>query len=234
VERRQIEIKRNIIEQSIMYIMDFINKNRKKFFISCISILVSTIIVFCGILIYEKFEYNELIQFEKVLEIYRDSYMLEEKARKEVFQKTIIDLKIIIDSSYWGYVHENGLYILAGIYHGEKDYSKAKEYYLKFVNRAPSSFFASLALHQAGIMSEYIGDYNKAMQIYQQLEKEYSNSVIADEILYDLGRIFQINGDTLKSREYYNKVISLYPQSIFTNKAKKRLFMLAYYKKNLK
>ena len=133
------------------------------------------------------------------------------------------------DSSwYWGYVNENGYYIIADLYFSLDMNQEGKDYLLKYVDNSPSPFFASLALLRAGIACEKIGENEEAFKIYKQLEEDYIDTKIADEIYYNLGRIYNKKGDLNKAREYYNKVILMYPMSIHAEMAKKRLLVLGY------
>ncbi len=223
---RKIEIERNLIERFLMGVKDRYKSNKKPLIYSFISILIVVALIISGVVYYRNREKVELEQFEKIL----DRYSTSDQNDLKNIQKTINDLNALIDSSLWGYVNENGYYVVAGLYLSINNQKEGKKYLLKFVDKSPSSFFAPLALHRAGIASEELGDINDAFRIYQRLEKEYQNSIIADEIFYDLGRINQVKGNLLKAKEYYNKVISEYPISVFASKAKKRLLLLGYHK----
>ncbi len=221
---RKIEIKRNIIEKFLIIVKNYFRQNKKLVLSSFISIFVLLALVISVIVFVNNKEKNELMRLEMILERYYSNTQEKEKN----FQKSIDDLNVLINSSIFGYVNKNGYYIMAGLYLSMNKYNKGKEYLLKFADKSPSSFFAPLALHRAGIASEKLNDINGAFQIFQRLEKEYSNSIISDEIYYDLGRIYQLKGDRFKAREYYNKVILEHPVSIFASKAKKRLLLLGY------
>ncbi len=231
MQKREIEINRNIIERFLMIVRNLIKENKKKVLISLISVIIISSLIIAGFVFYEKKENMDLAEFEQILNNYRASNNNKKDKSVEELHKTIDDLNRVIDSSLWGYVNEKGYYIIANIYLSLNMHKEAKEYLLKFVDRSPSSFFASLALHRAGIACEQLEKYDEAFKIYQRLERDYEESVIADEIYYDLGRIYQIKGEIFKAREYYNKVISLHPRSVFASKAKKRLLLIGYLEK---
>ncbi|MDY6932649.1 MAG: tetratricopeptide repeat protein [Spirochaetota bacterium] len=232
MDKSGIQINRNIIERSLMIIKEYIKRN-KKIILYTLSIgVLIVIIIITGVVYYRSEENREIVEFEKIIEEYRNSYSNEKSIDESIeiqrFQETIDKLKKLIDSSYWGYVNENGYYVIADLYESQKMFRDAKEYFLKFVEESPSSFFAPFALRKAGNVCEHLGELEEAFQIYQRLEREYSNSMIADGIYFDMGRIYQKKGNTIKAREYYNRLISQYPFSLFTNKAKNRLFLLEY------
>jgi len=223
---RKIEIKRNIIEKSIMKAKDFYKENKKIIIYSFISIISILALLITSVVYLNTREQKEVKKLETIIE----RYYSDDGNREKNLNKTIDELNSLIKSSIWGYVDKNGYYIAAGIYLSQNKYNEGREYLLKFVNKSPSSFFAPLALHRAGIICEKLNDLNGAFQIFNRLEKEYNGCIIADEIYYDLGRMYHKKGDLIKAKEYYNKVIKDYPISIFNTKAKKRLLLLGYYK----
>jgi tetratricopeptide (TPR) repeat protein len=222
MEKRDIEIRRNIIEKSLMDIKDYLKKNKRLsvyFICACFGIAIFVISTF---VYYEKREKNESAKLDEIM----DTYNKNKEAKIESFNQTIEDLKKLIDSSYWGFVNNNGYYIMANLYFSEKMYKDAKEYYIKFVDKKPTSFFAPLALQKAATACEYLNDYEGSFKIYQRLEMDYKDSFIADQTIYNLGRLYQKKGDIFKAREYYNKVLSTYPQSLCSQWSKRGLFLL--------
>jgi TolA-binding protein len=223
---RKIEINRNIIERFLMYCKDLFKENKKTVLYSFVSIIVLLALITSGVVYINNREQREVRELETIVE----RFYSDDANREKNLNKAIEELNSLIKSSIWGYVNENGYYVIAGIFLSQNKYNEGKEYFLKFADKSPSSFFAPLALHRAGIICEKMNDLNGAFQIFNRLEKEYKDCIISDEINYDLGRMNYIKGDLLKAKEYYNKVIKDYPMSIFNLKAKKRLLLLGYYK----
>ena len=226
--RKQIEIQRNVIEKTLMLLKDLIKKNLRVFLYSLFGIILFIILLIAGTVIYQKKGSSDLVRFEKIIENYKMTEGNNAEIRKEILKETADEINQLIDSSYWGFVNENGYYVIGNLYYSEKMYKEAKEYSLKFVDKSPSSFFAPLALQQAGRSAEILGDFDEAFNLYKRLESDYSNSEIADHIYYDLGRIYGKRGDIFKAREYYNKLIVSYPRSMLSEKARKNLFLLGY------
>lgn len=226
---RKIEIKRNIIEKFLMRVKDLFKENKRLVIYSFISAIAVLVLLISGIVYIQNREQKEIKELETIIE----KYYSDEGNLEKNLNKTIDDLNILIKSSLWGYVNRNGYYIIAGIYISQNKDNEGKEYLFKFVNKSPSSYFAPLALHRAGIICEKLNDVTGALQIFNRLEKEYKDCIISDEIYFDLGRMYYKKGDLIKAKEYYNKVIKDYPISIFNSKAKKRLLLLGYHKGNV-
>lgn len=231
MERREIEIQRNVIENFLMAVKNYARKNMKTLLIITVATLAVLVLLVAGVLYYDKRANDDMVRFEQILEKYRMASFADEQGRVGNLKKTAAEMNGLIDSSYWGYVNKNGYYVLASLYMNEKMYAEAGEYYLRFVKKSPSSFFAPMALQQAAIASEERDNIDEALRLYQRMDKEYAESALADQIQYDLGRMYQKKGDVFKSREHFNRVVFTYPQSLFARKAKERLFMLGLIEK---
>ena len=222
---REIKIQRNIVEQGMMAVLNFVKSHRRLvLFVFIGSILGITLIIASVVYINNDAEKN-LVAFETVLDEYRQSYVASPDDRKKNLDKTVNKLNEIIDSSYWGYVNENGYYIIGTLYYNENNHKEARDYFLRFADNS-SSFFTPLAYQQAAISSEHLGDFKRALELYSILEKEYGDSYLIDQVYYNLGRMYQKEKNLFKAREYYKKVMLEFPQSFFANSSKSRLLLL--------
>jgi tetratricopeptide (TPR) repeat protein len=228
MEKRDIEIKRNIIEKSMMNVKDYLKKNRKPAIYALAGIIAAVVIIIVFVIYTDNREKAELTRFEEIMEIHNKVVSIKDSDKSAAVKKTIEDLKSLIDSTYWGYVHKYGNYFVANLYYSEKDYKESVKYHMLFADKNPSSPYAALSLMKSAVSYEIMNNNDEAIKLYQRLEKDYSDSAVSDQILYDIGRLYQIKNDTFKAREYFNKVIAAHPQSVFSQKAKKRLFFLAY------
>lgn len=233
MERRNIQIERNIIENAVMAAKDFLKKHRSKVLYTLLALVLLFTAVVGAYLYYDHRAKSEMVRFEEIMEQYRS---LEKKADASpaAYSAAIGEMKNLVESSRWGFVHEMGGYVLGGMYLKNKNYDDAKRHYLQFADRNPKSDFAILALRNAGVASEYSGNYSEALQIYQKLEELHGNSSYGDQIYYDCARMYQKKGDLFKAKEYFRKVISSHPRSIFSLRSRHRLFLLSYQEKNLK
>ncbi len=119
-----------------------------------------------------------------------------------------------------------GYYALGNIQYSRKEYREAHENLVRYVNKAPRTTLAPLALLKAAIALEETGDLKGALELYRRLEDKYGDSIIADQIFFNAARVYAKNKDLVNSRSYYNRVIASFPESSFAQQARKRLFML--------
>jgi len=215
---RQVSVKRNIVEQTLMNVKDYILAHQSIVVkISIVSGIVLFVII-AGIVFFDHKINKETSDFEAVLEEYRNTYTLDESQKQEKFKRTVNKLGSIVDSSYFGYVHKNGYYIIASLYFNEKDYSNAVKYYEKAYHYC-SPLFAALALQQAGIACEYINNIDEALRYYLLCESKYNDAYNSDQILFNIGRMYSLKGEYFKAREYFTKVTVEFPQSVFAKRA---------------
>jgi tetratricopeptide (TPR) repeat protein len=226
--KKEIKIQRNVIENSLMYLKNLIRKNKKAFIYIIISVILVVVLLIAGFIIYDRKASHDLAAFERILEDYKKKSGSDAETRQRNLKETVKELNQLIESSHWGFINENGYYVIGNLLFAEKMYKDAKKYSLRFVDKSPSSFFAPLALQQAARSSEMIGDLDEAFNLYKRLESEYGDSEIMDHIYYDLGRVYGKRGDKFKAREYYNKLIISYPKSRLAERARKNLFLLGY------
>ncbi|TAL38710.1 MAG: tetratricopeptide repeat protein [Spirochaetes bacterium] len=226
MESREIEIRRNIVEKALMTVKDYVRHHRKQVAYGAAGTLIGAIFVMSMVVYYDHRASTELVQFEQALDKYRAGFPADDRERGAALDKAAQELAAIVDSSYWGYVHEFGYYIIGNLFFAESRYKESKDYFLRFTDKNPGSFFAPMGLQQAARSCEYLGDVKGAKQIYVVIEKEYGKSAISDQISYDLGRLSEQEGDHFKAREYFNKVVSEFPRSPFAQKAKERIMLL--------
>jgi len=223
---REIKIQRNIVEQGMMAVLNFVKSHRRLvLFVFIGSILGITLIIASVVYINNDAEKN-LVAFETVLDEYRQSYVASPDAREKNLDKTVNKLNEIIDTQINNnkeYI--NGYYIIGTLYYNENKHKEARDYFLRFADNS-SSFFTPLAYQQAAISSEHLGDFKRALELYSILEKEYDDSYLIDQVYYNLGRMYQKEKNIFKAREYYKKVMLEFPQSFFANSSKSRLLLL--------
>lgn len=215
---REVTVHRNIVEQALMDVRDYIRAHRSVAIKVAISVGVAIVLGIAAIVYADYKIKKDTADFEAVLDEYRTTYTTDVNERNEKFLRTVTRLKAITDNSYFGYVHRNGYYIIASLYFNEKDYGNAASYYEKASQHA-SPLFASLALQQAGIASEYLNNIDEALRYYLLCESKYKDGYNIDQILYSIGRMYALKGEYFKAREYFNRVSTEYPQSFFAKKA---------------
>jgi tetratricopeptide (TPR) repeat protein len=219
MEKRTISIERNAIENFLMKVKEFLKHHRLPALVITIIVVAGTLIFVSGAIYYDYRADKELHSYESIMNDYASG------AKDDAaFTAMISKLAKLVDSTYWGYVHAEGNYIIAGSYFERKQFADAQKFYLKYADSS-SSVLAPLALFQAGICAEEMGKFDQAFDLYKRIEKEYKDSY-TDRALYDIGRMYQKKGDSVNAREYFNKLQTQFPGSSYNSQAKIRVFLL--------
>ncbi len=224
--RKDIKIERNVIENFLMNVRDFIKDKRKIVLFSLTAFILLCVLVIGGYLYISNKKIVQLVRFEEIMDEYEKYKNKDNNIRK----KTIEKLLILAGSSYSGFVKEISYYIAGNLYYDSGDLKSAKDYLIKYADESSSSMFSALALQKAAAALEEMKDLDSAMKLYKKLELKFADAVIADQVLYSIGRIYSKKGKVKESVRYFNRVISSYPRSLFAEKAKKRLFLIGFRK----
>ena len=224
--RREIEIERNIIERFLMGFKNTVKKYNKPIIYTLIGFFLLIAVTIFSLIYYENVSTSQQVEFEQIMEKYREYDEFDKEKDPKKLETLIVDLKKFKKNTYFGFSHKMSSYILGNIYFSQKKYKESKEMLIGFAGDAPSSVFSSISLVKAATAAEEMGDVEGALKILTGMEEEYGDSVVADQLFYNLAGIYAKKGDLFKSRQYYNKVTTSFQQSPFSQKAKKRLFLL--------
>ncbi len=222
-ETKEIEIERNVIEQSLMEVKDFIQKKRALVLYSLLGFLGACVIVIAALVIVDSVNTRNDKRFERIMNDYAKYASVGDVERVKGVVK---DLRGFIDSTYFGFAHTMGYYALGNMLFSQKEYREASSNLVRYADKAPKTTLAPLALLKAAIALEEANDLKGALELYKRLEDKYADSIIGDQIFFNAARVYAKNKDLVNSRNYYNKVIASYPESAFAQQAKKRLFMM--------
>ncbi|HNX57702.1 MAG TPA: tetratricopeptide repeat protein [Spirochaetota bacterium] len=221
MEKRNVTIHRDGLENVLMAGKEYIKSHRRPVAIIVLAVLVLTGAGVAGFVYYDKTSSEDLRRYEAIISEYQNQ---KPELKTDAAEVAVVKMTNLVKSSRFGYVHRHGKYILAGLLFETKKFEEAKKMYLEYADDTDSAF-TPLALFQAGICAESLNQFDKANEIYKQIEKKYKDSVYADRILYDLGRMAQKKGDGALAKDCFSRLLSQYPNSPFTVQAKARLFM---------
>ena len=218
---KNIEIERSGIELFLMTVKDFIKNNRRH--VKFISFgLLSVIIVSISLFIFaESSSSSSLKKYETIIDTYRMN-----PGDRTVKDRTINDLRDFIKSTRFGHAHQMSFYILGNLLYEDSKFAEAYDMFKKFIDKSSSDeIFIPIAVNKAAVCLEEQGKTDEALALLLKFEEGHEDSIALDHILYNTGRLYAVKGDRAKSREYYTKVMKNYPDSVFSERAKERLFL---------
>ncbi len=222
--RQEIKIDRNPIEAFLMQIRDYIRKNKQQVYISVFSVLFVTIATVAIFVYMEAHSEKSYAKYELIIENYRQNPLDE-----DVKNKTINDLKELIDETSFGFIPKASNYILGNIYFEDKKFEDSYKHLNYYVDKTSvKDTLHPIALNKAAVALEELGEIEKALFYLVKHEEKNKDSIVMDQVLYNIGRLYNTTGDRLRAREYFNKLIDIYPDSGYANRARERLFLMSF------
>lgn len=222
--RQEIKIDRNPIEAFLMKVRDYIRRNKRQVYISVIVIFFAAFVTVAIFVYMETYSVKSYAKYELIIENYRQNPIDE-----DVKNKTINDLKELIEDTSFGFVPKASNYILGNIYFEDKKYDDAYKHLNYYVDKTSArDALHPLALNKAGVALEELGKIEEALSYLIKHEEKNKDSIVMDQVLYNIGRLYNATGDRLRSKEYFNKLMDMYPDSSYADRAKERLFLMSF------
>lgn len=152
----------------------------------------------------------------------------EEKTSTEVLERedsAILELEKV-GASAKGYASYLAFYNIADIYFSRKDYSKAKDYYLKAYSALPNGYVAGVLLFNIGVcIEEMNGELTEALEYYEKASK-IEDFPIKPRAMLNVGRLQEKLEKFDDAISTYTNLFEKYPDNEFALIGKSRLIQL--------
>jgi len=218
---KNIEIERTGLELFLMTVKDFIKNNGRNVRLILIALLGVVIISVSIFIFIDSSSSSALKKYETIIDAYRMNP--QDGAVKD---KTIKELRDFIESSSFGHAHQMSFYNLGNLLYEDGKYNEAYDMFKTFIKKSSSDeIFIPIAVNKASICLEEQQKIDEALSLLIEFEEDNNGSIVMDQILYNAGRLYAVKGDKIKSREYFGKLLANYPDSVFSERARERLFL---------
>ena len=152
----------------------------------------------------------------------------EEKPSSEILEKedsAILELEKV-GASAKGYASYLAFYNIADMYFSRKDYSKAKDYYLKAYNALPNNYVAGVLLFNVGVcIEEMKGELTEALEYYERSSK-IEDFPLKPRAMLNIGRLQEKLEKFDDAIATYTDLFEKYPENEFALIGKTRLIEL--------
>ncbi|MCL2155527.1 MAG: tetratricopeptide repeat protein [Leptospirales bacterium] len=223
-KKTNIEIERNPIERSLMYVKDFLKNHSRKVIYLTVSILVLFSLSLTVYLLLNRSSEKEIVRLEIIIDNYNKSVS---ENNPEANNKTITELNNLISETKYGFVNRICHYWLGNILFEEKRYGEAYEAFNIFIKKSSDDVFVPIAINKAAICLEEDGKIENAITFLNEYVTDSKNKISMDQIYYNLGRLYQLTDNQIKARDSFKYVVDEYPESVYANRSKERLFLLS-------
>ena len=222
--RQEIKIDRNPIETFLMKVRDYIRSNKRRVYTSVFAVLFVSFVTVAVFVYMEAHSEKSYAKYELIIENYRQNPIDE-----AVKNKTINDLKELIEETSFGFVPRASNYVLGNIYFEDGKFEDAYNHLSYYVNKTSAKdALHPIALNKAAVALEELGEIEKALSYLIKHEEKNKDSIVMDQVLYNIGRLYNTAGDRLRAKEYFNKLMDMYPDSSYANRARERLFLMSF------
>jgi tetratricopeptide (TPR) repeat protein len=212
---------------------NFIQKNRKGFFIGLIAIVVSVTGFAVFITVRDKLQSGALSKAEEfkrryeALRIYingDDPLALEKRAEISVLEA---ELKAFEERNSGGYALVMAYAISAGIEGDRKNWVEAEKAWVSAAAAAGKSYFRPIALCNAAASAENQNNNNRAVELYHQALESGDSFPEAPRAQFAVGRIMEIQGNRDGALEAYRALTGKWPgDGLWANLAQSRILAL--------
>ena len=152
----------------------------------------------------------------------------EEKPSSEILEKedsAILELEKV-GASAKGYASYLAFYNIADMYFSRKDYSKAKDYYLKAYNALPNNYVSGVLLFNVGVcIEEMKGELTEALEYYEKSSK-IEDFPLKPRAMLNIGRLQEKLEKFDDAIATYTDLFEKYPENEFALIGKTRLIEL--------
>ena len=221
--KNEIEIERNPVERILISVKDFFRTNFRPALFALLGFLIAACLTVAFLAYRETAVEKNMIEFEKIMKEYES---IEASKNREDIGKIIVRVKEFTSSTFFGFHHDLGYYLLGNLYFSERQFKEAGQCLLTFAGKVSDPMLKSVALFKAGAAAEESGDLDSALEIYMKLENIKKDNIVEDQVYYCMARVYEAKGDLINSKKYLNMLISGFPQSPLTESARKRLIMM--------
>ena len=156
-------------------------------------------------------------------EISENEKSAKEAEAKTARQKTALE-QLAPLASKSGIVGVRANMLIADIKFDQKDYSSARDSYVKAAN-GKKAYTTALNNFNAGVCSEELGDTDSAVKYYKAASDD-KDFVLIDHALFSLGRAYEEKSSYDDAKAAYEKLNDLHPSTSWGQLAKSRLIAL--------
>ena len=211
---------------------DFLQKNRKPFFIGIIAIAV----ILAGIIIMssvnEKILSNALSKVDAFNRKYEELKPYIGSSDPDAVAKQIDVIILMEEVSKFaekqsGYAAARAYSISAVIYHDQKNWSLAEEAWAKAAKEAGKTYLAPVSLYNAAVAAEEQGNIESSIDYYKKA-MEYGNIFPqAARAQFSVGRLEESRNNKDEAIAAYRSLLSKWPDDpVWPNLAHNRLLVL--------
>jgi predicted negative regulator of RcsB-dependent stress response len=161
LKKSSIEIQRSKIENFLMNVKEFVQKNNRKVFTGFLFIIIFLTLSLSAYIFYNRSAEKALVKFEVILEKYKS-----DPSKPEIMENTITELHKLISETRFGFINELCYYYLANILFDNNKFNDAYDAFSKFIKKSSSKdVFVPIAVNKSALCLEEMGKLDEAIDL---------------------------------------------------------------------
>ena len=214
-------------------LIEFVQKNRKAFFIGFASIIAVIAVLIVGVSVRDKMQEKALSRVEAYTRRYEElkAFINSDEPEAALKQVDLAVLLVEIDGfsgKSTGFPAARAYSLSAAILSEQKNWDLAEKAYLDAAKAAGKSYLAPVSFYNAAVAAEESGNAENAVAHYKRA-LDYGNIFpAAARAQFSIGRVEESRGNTPAALEAYNTLIAKWPSDpVWTNLAQSRILALS-------
>ena len=211
---------------------DFIQKNRSKFFIGLIAVIVILLGFIIGLTLKDKAQEKALSQIDGFESRYKEiSESIDEATAESSMQG---DIDALLDDLS-GFIRKNSgfavakaHYLSANIYADQKKWAEAEKIWIEAARVAEKSYLAPLSVFNAAVAAEEQGNIDAAIAYYTRALNYGTSFYASARAQFSIGRLEEARNNRVAALEAYLNLVNKWPDDpLWANLAQSRIIVLS-------
>jgi tetratricopeptide (TPR) repeat protein len=206
----------------------FIRKNRKIILTAGIAVVVAVVGFVVGLSIFNHLENRAFISLEGYNERYEALRFTINEPEKEGEVTTLLEDLAGFAAKTPSFAGARAYGLIAAIHADKKNWAEAESNWKLAADRGKKTYFAPIALYNAGVAAEERGGIDDAITYYTGCIAYAADFPGAPRAQFAIGRLREEQRNTEAALESYRAVIEKWPSAtIWTNLANSRILVLS-------
>lgn len=188
-------------------VLDYI-KNNYVTIGGAIAVLLVVVIIIFGLAYYSREREQEALDlFNQAKQMYQQSTagQTNQQPLTPLYSQALESFKEVVENYSHASTATTSLLYMGDCYYHLKDYDKAIDHYMRFINTADKDdYLRQFAFEGLGYCYEEKGDYEKALDYFKQSLNE-GNCAIEKLLYLNIARCYDALQDNASALEYYKK-----------------------------
>ena len=212
---------------------DFMQKNRKGFFIGLIAVIVILAGFIIGFAVRDKVQSSALSKIDELERRYQemkytnpDEVSEESSVQEEI--SALLEELTEFGRKHSGFAAARAFYITGDLYGDQKMWAEAEKAWTEAARIAAKSYLAPISVYNAAVAAEEQGNIDSAIDLYTRALNYGGSFFGSARAQFSIGRLEESRNNRAAALEAYRNLVSKWPADpLWANLAQSRIIVLS-------